>query len=681
VSAHKILVVDDDQQFRCLVSRLLVDRGHQVIEAASGRAGESALARERPDMMIVDGLLPDGDGVSWLDGRRKQGDTTPAVFVSAFWRDLKSYRRLTGELGVALVLHKPIVPAAFAEQIEGVLASLPAAAKAAASAPAPAPAAEAIPELDLDMSTLLAEAGAEYGAALPGKLTELRGLAERALAGDAAALQPLRDLAHRLSGTAGSYGFVAAGDAAAALEALARRRLDGHEVAPAEWRAALARTGAGAATVPKPSVPVTSTSASYRVLLVDDDRPFLDLCVRLGHQRSIEIVPVATVAEARTLAESSRFDAALIDLRLDGDDAAGLELAHALRALPACEALPLAFVSAAGDVADRIAATHAGASLFLSKPIDVETLSMAVHQLTAAQRAARPRALVVDDDPAFTALATGVLAEAGIDASPLSDPHQILEKLEEVRPEVLLLDVNMRDLSGFDLCRMIRAMPRWQDLIILFVTAEGALASRVVGFQVGGDDYLLKPVVREELLARLKVRVERARLLRDLHERDPLTGLPSRRVFLEQLSARLGEAHRRGRCVSLALLDVDHFKAVNDRHGHLTGDRVLATLGALLGRRFRGEDLRGRWGGEEFVLAFVEEDPQTVAHVLERVRDELGKIEMHGERGEAFRVTFSAGVAGWPDEAESVHELIAVADRRLYAAKAAGRARVVPSGR
>ena len=104
-----------------------------------------------------------------------------------------------------------------------------------------------------------------------------------------------------------------------------------------------------------------------------------------------------------------------------------------------------------------------------------------------------------------------------------------------------------------------------------------------------------------------------------------------RRTFLEQLGARLSEVRRRKRALSIALLDVDHFKKVNDQHGHLVGDRVLAALGNLLLRRFRGEDLRARWGGEEFILAFAEEQPATVAAILGRVLDEFSHMEFHGE--------------------------------------------------
>jgi diguanylate cyclase (GGDEF)-like protein len=413
-----------------------------------------------------------------------------------------------------------------------------------------------------------------------------------------------------------------------------------------------------------------------RVLVVDDDPEFLKVATALGRERAIDVVAARNSAEALALAAAATPDAALLDLRLDASDVSSFELARALRALPGCESLPLAFVSGQGGLADRIAATHAGGSLYLTKPLDAEQLSSAVHHLTAANRATRPRMLVVDDDPDFVTAVLALLVDSGLQTSTLTDPAHILDALDEVRPDVVLLDAEMGQYSGFDICRMIRTLPKWQDVVILFVTALSDTASRVAAFQVGADDYLMKPIVKEELLARIRVRVERNGLLRERLDRDSLTGLPLRRTFLEQLSARMAESRRRNRTLSLALLDVDQFKAINDTHGHLVGDRVLAALGHLLLRRFRGEDLRARWGGEEFVLAFAEESPTTVAMILGRVLAEFSSMAFENEDGGTFHVTFSAGIATMPSDAERVQSLIERADRRLYAAKLGGRNRV-----
>ena len=731
--SSKVLVVDDDAYFRALVKNLLSERGHEVVEAHTGKAATAALASTRPDMVIVDGLLPDTDGMQWMSARRQAGDRTPFVFVSAYWKDFDSFKKLTAQLGVAMVLHKPIAQATFCDQIEAALESsgarvkpsgtkpppvvveakiapplpgltrlLPAVApaRAAAAAPAPTPARATAPaptaaataapapaSASADVSAMLAAVTAEYAQALPSKVSQLGHMIELLRRGHRSAelLRETRSVAHRMSGTAGSYGFARVGDSARAVERLVVRLADGATITPLEWtRAADELERALAPTPPEramaalatPRLPTRELCSPNRILVVDDDPEFLRLTASMGRERAIEVMPARTSAEALALVRETRPEAAIIDLRLDRSDLSSFELARALRALPGCETLPLAFVSGQGGLADRIAATHAGASIYLSKPLDPEQLSAAVHQMTAANRATRPRMLVVDDDPDFANHVVALLGDSGLLMSTLTDPGQILEALEDVRPDVLLLDVEMGAFSGFDICQMIRTVPKWQDLVILFVTSLGDTASRVAAFQVGADDYLMKPIIKEELLARIRVRVERNGLLRERLDRDPLTGLPLRRSFLEQLSARMSESRRRKRVLSLALLDVDRFKKVNDTHGHLAGDRVLAALGNLLLRRFRGEDLRARWGGEEFILAFAEEQPATVAAILARVLSEFAQMQFHDERGQPFHVTFSAGVSSTLDDADSTHALIERADRRLYAAKMGGRNRV-----
>jgi diguanylate cyclase (GGDEF)-like protein len=252
----------------------------------------------------------------------------------------------------------------------------------------------------------------------------------------------------------------------------------------------------------------------------------------------------------------------------------------------------------------------------------------------------------------------------------------VLEALEELKPDLLILDVMLPGVNGFDIARMLRTTQMWQDLPIVFLTGRTDLESRVAAFESGADDYLAKPIVYEELLAHVRMRLERRRLLREMTEKDPLTKLLSRRTLLELLASRLSEARRHGRSLSLALLDVDHFKRVNDLHGHGVGDHVLAALGRLLNERFRLEDLRGRWGGEEFLIVFPGETAETAAGVLTRVLSEFQRIPFQGERGEVFHVSFSAGVSSFPDDGEEIQTLLRAADQRLYAAKDAGRAAV-----
>jgi diguanylate cyclase (GGDEF)-like protein len=223
-------------------------------------------------------------------------------------------------------------------------------------------------------------------------------------------------------------------------------------------------------------------------------------------------------------------------------------------------------------------------------------------------------------------------------------------------------------------CRLVRAIPRWRDLPIL-VRVKGE-QGRLVAYDAGADDALSEQASDQELIRRLRGRLERTRVFREQSNRDSLTGLLTRRAFTESMQARLAEAERGKRHLSVCFLDLDRFKSVNDTYGHAVGDKVLASFGALLGARFRLPDLRGRWGGEEFVVAFYGEWAESAREILARVTAEFSNMSFDGGCPGGFRVTVSGGIATYPVDGQTLDDLVLVADQRLYAAKLAGRDRI-----
>ncbi|HXN30280.1 MAG TPA: diguanylate cyclase, partial [Polyangiaceae bacterium] len=411
-----------------------------------------------------------------------------------------------------------------------------------------------------------------------------------------------------------------------------------------------------------------------RVLVVDPDQATRAQLVQLGREKLLVVVAVATPASALAEAARGPLDAVFIDASL-GPQA--LALAHDLRAEPGRERLPLAFLSVEDDVERRVAAAHAGASLFLPNPVDPYAFGAAAEQMLALGRKEKMRVLIVDDDPAFVTCVIEVLEREGIAVHSAADATRLVDLLDAVHPDLVLLDAVLPHVSGWDAIRIVRTAPEHRDVPILFLTGRTDVASRVAAFEAGADDYLGKPLVNEELLARVRVRLDRRRLVREVTERDQLTRCLSRRALLDALTSRLSEARRHGRPFSVAMIDVDRFKRVNDAYGHLVGDHVLMALGRLLNARFRLEDLRGRWGGEEFVLAFPGELACTAAAVLSRVLDEFRALPFRSDRGERFYVTFSAGVASFPNDGATSDALIRASDVRLYGAKRSGRGNVV----
>lgn len=421
-------------------------------------------------------------------------------------------------------------------------------------------------------------------------------------------------------------------------------------------------------------LPLSEDPTSIRVMIMSQEE--VPVMERQANGLPVQIIPCNNSDDAATIARRLALDAVLIDIDND-TPATGISLARSIRGLPGNESLPIAFVSTSSKPSNPIETAHAGASLFLEKPVKQQMLSNAVDYLLSVRTGGRPRILIIDDDEDFARLVGAILGKEGMIVKALCVPENVIEHITNFAPDVVLLDVMMPGISGYQICQQMREQPQWQDLPVLFLTAQTGLSARLAAFEAGGDDYLPKPVAPAELLMRVKVRLERARMLRERADKDVLTGLMIRRAFMEQLQALISESKNNNLRFSLCLLDIDHFKKVNDTYGHLSGDRVLTDFGALIRRTFRVEDLRGRWGGEEFIVAFRHIEKATARGALERCLEEMKTHVFEGDNGEKFSVSFSAGLVTFPEDGEVAQNLIKLADECLYEAKRRGRSQVV----
>jgi len=421
-------------------------------------------------------------------------------------------------------------------------------------------------------------------------------------------------------------------------------------------------------------LPLSEDPTSIRILIMSQEEvPSID---RKADGLPVQIIAAANTEEALGTARTLALDAVLIDID-SGSPAPGMTLARNIRGLPGNENLPVAFVSTSSEPTNPVDSAHAGASLYLEKPVKQVMLANAVDYLLSVRTGGRPRILIIDDDEDFVQLVGAILGKEGMIVKGLCKPENVIEHISNFAPDIVLLDVMMPGVSGYQICQQMREQPQWQDLPVLFLTAQTGLSARLAAFEAGGDDYLPKPVAPAELLMRVKVRLERARLLKERADKDVLTGLMIRRAFMEHLQALLSESRNNNLKFSICLLDVDHFKKVNDTYGHLAGDRVLTYVGALLRRRFRVEDLRGRWGGEEFIIAFRHIEKETAQGALTRCLEELKTHVFEGDNGQTFSVAFSAGLVSFPEDGDVPQQLIKYADECLYEAKRNGRSQVV----
>ncbi|NOK16645.1 response regulator [Corallococcus carmarthensis] len=667
-----LLFLEDDRDLQTLVCTFLRDKGYQVTPARSAAEAREVLQSKPVDAAIVDGLLPGMTGADFIRELRQTKPNLPVLFASAFWKDLKSHELLTRQLGVARVVHKPYRPEELAVWLEQLFAVVE----------PPPPPSESLGSMDDDeddepvddFAASLALLSADYGAKLPERLASLQALFGRGRHGDAAAMEEAYSVVHKLHGTAGSYGFRDVSIAAGALEDVLQPVKTGGTLdwarVDAGFRALEDRVSLPVLT-PEPEAEEAVVAAMGTLLVVDEDAAILADAKQMGDREGVRVVTARSPQEACAAVERQWVDGALLHM-----GSAGLATANALRAMEGHQSLPLAFSSTGAGLQERVHAAHAGASLFLPRPFTQQDFATAAERLVTARRLERAKVMVVDDDPeAVRALSQALVSDA-VEVVGLENAYGLLDALAQHRPDLLLLDVQMPGPSGFDLCRILRLTPEWQELPILLITTQVGLEFRLAAFQAGADDYLAKPVLKEELRARVHARLERARLSRERTERDALTGLMLRRPFVEAVATRLSEARRSDRPLALCFLDVDHFKKVNDQHGHLAGDRVLTRLGRLLGARFRREDLRARWGGEEFVVALLGETPESAKEILSRTAEELAGMAFESDAGHTFHVTFSAGLAVAPMDGTTLDELLRVADARLYRAKENGRNRI-----
>ncbi len=681
--AKCILLLDDDVQFRALLGTVLRARGFRVLDAGSASTATELLLDESPDLLIVDGLLPDLPGVEWIESIRQRDTDTAIVFLSAFWRDLETFQRLTEELGVSLVAYKPIEPLVFAENILELLRPGPKRVDSVRPLPSSLP-----PDATNTLRARMATLREDYARELPQKLDELESLIEAAKQRPETTKQAASS-AHRLRGTAGAYGFKLVGALAGHVEDLlteyqasplrVRRNL-WSEVSRALDDARLAsRDQESAARVNiAPSALSTDALSTGTILFVDDDVDARRAATALLRKQLFDVCVASSGPEALHKASSIKLAAAVVDVHLK--DESGFDLCRQLRELPGKERLPLVLMSADQSVETRVAATHVGASLFIEKPFREDAFSIAVQQLVDEALARHGRVLILEDDRDFANHAELLLQANDIDTRAIVNPADLPAALDEFRPDLLLLDIDFPNTSGVDICKALRMSLQWQTLPILMITAHIDDDTRIEAFRAGANDFISKPVLEEEFNARVDVQLTHARLLQERAERDPLSGLLLRRPFLEALEQRLSEARRYDRSLALAIIDIDRFKKVNDGFGHTCGDTVISGLGQLLRQRFRNEDLRCRWGGEEFVVVLPGQQPDLLERALGRVLQEFSEMSFDVGNGETFSVTASAGVASSPDDGLSAQALIRRADGRLYQAKNEGRNRIVGPG-
>lgn len=291
----------------------------------------------------------------------------------------------------------------------------------------------------------------------------------------------------------------------------------------------------------------------------------------------------------------------------------------------------------------------------------------------------RHSVLVVDDSEDVHRLLQARLRQESIDLLTALEGRSALESAAANKPSLILLDLDMPDMDGFEVLRHLKETSETRDIPVIVLSGLHSPADKVVAFDLGAVDYVTKPFDLMELRVRLRAAIRMSDLIEMLGRLahvDGLTSLWNRAHFDERWSASISENLRSGRPLSIALFDLDHFKSLNDTYGHPAGDAALQGFAKLIKRECRASDIPCRYGGEEFVLIMPGTSPEDAGTVCDRIRQELAALNWpaHPER----KITVSIGVAGAHETAPLTPEhWLEAADKVLYRAKKSGRDRVV----
>ncbi len=356
-----------------------------------------------------------------------------------------------------------------------------------------------------------------------------------------------------------------------------------------------------------------------------------------------------------------------------GNEAQPEEFAFIAAVREACPASQLFYLGVQSVIDPIVALMRAGIDVTIPAEEQSATVLNRMLDLVQINEQEKYRVLVVEDSRVAVALIQRTLAEHGIDSHAINDPGTLLEVLESYRPDLILMDMYMPRFNGVEATRVLRQMADYQSLPIVYLSGESDVGMQVEALRLGGDQFLIKPFNPVLLAAVVKTKIERFRETMRSTRLDGLTGLLNHTAAKARLQAMVAQTPEHG-TLTVAMIDIDHFKSINDTYGHPVGDQVIRGLAWLLKGRLRSSDLIGRYGGEEFLIGLSDVTPEQARRVIDRIRSDFAALP-HAHPGGALYASFSSGIASFPmlDTAASLTE---AADGALLQAKRLGRNRV-----
>ena len=352
-------------------------------------------------------------------------------------------------------------------------------------------------------------------------------------------------------------------------------------------------------------------------------------------------------------------------------------MVHALRGHLAASCLIACEVPADFDSQNAVLA--AGCDYCFTEGASQSVLIDRIVRVNEAREEDPYHVLVVEDSKTAAAKIQRTLSEGGMKATVVHNPRAVLDRLVQTSPDLVLMDMHMPGCNGVEVTRVLRQHPEFLSTPVVYLSGDTDVALLVDALRLGGDHFLTKPFNPVVLNAVIKSKIERYRALRKHMVCDSLTGLLNHTACKQRLDALVAAAQRDGEGFCVAMVDIDHFKRVNDTWGHPAGDQVIRSMAWLLKQRLRSTDVVGRYGGEEFVVMLPSSGLAEARQLLDAIRQDFGCI-VHEAADQRFQCSFSAGVAQWA-EGECADTVLGRADAMLYQAKMGGRNRVADTAR
>lgn len=483
--------------------------------------------------------------------------------------------------------------------------------------------------------------------------------------------------AHQVAGSAGTFGLTRASELAREIEDLLA---GGTFAEPATLLSAFTAVESLAEELRREpelqrATPVAPGSRPCRILIAHPDAEQASRLTLAARARAWATESVATAEAAVQAVAEGGLDAFVVDLSLPGLWASEV-LSRARATQPPT---PTLLLVPDDDFVDRVEAWRVGADGFISGELTPERILAAIARLLERAESARSRVLALDDDPLVLEMVRGAFHDSNVDVITVANPLRFWDQLTKVRPDLVLLDVDMPAISGPEVCRMLRADAQWADLPVIFLTGKVPSDSVHSLFAAGADDYVPKPIVGPELVARVENRLERVRLARRMAQTDQPTGLLNRSTFESEYPGLARNAAGLGQPVALALLAVDDLRKIIDEHGAEAGDATLERLASLLRSHVHAGDLTGRWSEDTVAVAMPGMHRDDAIARLTTLLEAFAAARVPG--GPAAAPSFTAVVAEEGPDGASLRELRTAVGATLGRAASAGLGRrVLPVG-